>query len=87
MEQIFTARMPLLQPHEITYKLVYKSSIILENKHWGNDWHHGQLVSASIGAGSRCVMNMLDPQGQHLSPELKTPKTRNRKMAAAEVYK
>ena len=27
------------------------------------------------------------PQGHHLSPELKTPKTRNRKMAAAEVYK
>jgi len=27
------------------------------------------------------------PQGHHLSLELKTPKTRNRKMAAAEVYK
>jgi len=60
LEQIFTARMPLLQPHEITYKPVYNSSIVLENKHWDNDWHHGQLVSASTGAGSRCVMNMLD---------------------------
>ena len=29
----------------------------------------------------------LRPQGHHLSSELKTPKTRNRKMAAAEVYK
>jgi len=28
-----------------------------------------------------------NPQGHHLSSELKTPKTRNRKMAAAEVYK
>jgi len=30
---------------------------------------------------------LLLPQGDHLSSELKTPKTPNQKMAAAEVYK
>jgi len=30
---------------------------------------------------------MCIPQGHHLSSEFKTLKTRNRKMAAAEVYK
>jgi len=30
---------------------------------------------------------MVQPQGHHLSPMVQTPKTRNPKMAAAEVYK
>jgi len=33
------------------------------------------------------MKSWVHPQGHHFSTQLKTPKTRNRKMAAAEVYK